>query len=102
MGKYLIGFLFLAGITRIFVDSDVSDCKELAFGMVIGNLVIYLFGSAWLAGVAHPSFISTLIIGALPYIGFDVVKLAVALATVQRSAKQFKNAIAPVERNINS
>ncbi len=78
-GGYLIGFVCLAWLSALFVDKDPSNRFQSAVGMVLGNLVVYLFGSAWLAVVAHLGFVQALLVGVVPYILFDVAKMILAL-----------------------
>lgn len=79
-GGYLIGFIFLAWCSAIAVDKDPDNRLRSAVGMIIGNLLIYAFGSAWLSISAGYTFVQALIVGVVPYIIFDVIKMAAALA----------------------
>lgn len=77
-GGYLIGFIFMAFISGIFIDKFSNKIYICFFGMVIGTIVTYLFGTAWLAYVAHMTFNKALAIGVLPFIIGDLIKIIIA------------------------
>ena len=59
--------------------------------MILGTLVTYAFGTAWLAYVAGMSFKAALVAGVLLYIPGDVVKMIIAAAiggTIRRHLKK--------------
>ena len=78
-GGYLIGFLFMAVICGWFIDR--FDCKLALsfFGMVLGTIVCYIFGTAWLAYQAGMTFYAALAAGVLPFLVGDLVKMAIAV-----------------------
>ena len=47
-GGYLIGFIFMAVICGLFFEKSQNRMMIFA-GLVLGSLVNYLFGTAWLA-----------------------------------------------------
>ena len=77
-GGYLIGFIFMAFISGIFIDKFSNKIYICFFGMVIGTIVTYLFGTAWLAYVAHMTFNKAFAIGVLPFIIGDLIKIIIA------------------------
>ncbi len=89
-GGYLIGYLFLALIAGVFVGRfPEKKEKNIAFamiGMVLGTIVLYILGSAWLAYSAGMNFQAALWAGVIPFIPGDLVKmvLAVLVGTVLR------------------
>lgn len=86
-GGYLIGFLFTALISGFFMDRFWKNRVISAVGMILGIGAAYLFGTAWLAYVAGLTFGEALAAGVIPYIGFDLVKIA-ALVIVGPELKQ--------------
>ncbi|MDD2414428.1 MAG: biotin transporter BioY [Eubacteriaceae bacterium] len=91
-GGYLIGFVFLAVIGSLAVDRYPDSRLKTAVGFVLGNLVIYLFGSVWLSVVAGVSFLQALAVGVVPYILFDVAKMLLALGIgpkIRQLAKRY-------------
>ena len=77
-GGYLIGFIFMAFISGIFIDKFSNKIYMCFLGMVLGTIVTYIFGSAWLAYEAHIGFNKALAVGVLPFIPGDIVKIVIA------------------------
>lgn len=78
-GGYITGYLFLALICGFFADKGHGKWQPALFGMLLGTLVCYLFGTAWLAFQTHVSFLSALAVGVLPFIPGDLVKITIAM-----------------------
>ncbi len=80
-GGYLVGFIAAAFVTGWLAERG-WDRRLLtaALAMLAGNVVIYLFGLPWLArftgGFLGPK--GALVLGLLPFIPGDLVKLALA------------------------
>ncbi len=88
-GGYLIGFIFMAIICGLFFEK--TDNRIVLFlGLILGSLVNYLFGTAWLAVQASLTFSQALWAGVIPYIPADLIKilLAVMLAPPLRKRLQ--------------
>ena len=77
-GGYLIGFIFMAFISGIFIDKFSNKIYMCFLGMVLGTIVTYIFGTAWLAYEAHIAFNKALAVGVLPFIPGDIVKIVIA------------------------
>jgi biotin transport system substrate-specific component len=75
---YLVGFVVAASVVGYLAQRG-WDRKPLttALAMLVGNLVIYLFGLAWLSTIA-PDFVTTLQWGLFPFIPGDIIKLVLA------------------------
>lgn len=78
-GGYLIGFLFMILIAGSFVEAFEKKPFIIAVGMILANLLNYLFGTLWLSYQLGISFLSGLSICVLPYITGDVIKAALAM-----------------------
>jgi biotin transport system substrate-specific component len=78
-GGYLLGFLFLAVISGVFIEKFRGKLYMYALGMTAGLLVTYTLGTAWLAYQLQLSFIAGLFSGVIPYIPGDIMKIAAAL-----------------------
>lgn len=77
-GGYLIGFIFMALICGLFFEKCSS--KALLFlGLVLGSLVNYAFGTAWLAAQANLTFSQALWAGVIPYLPADLIKILLAV-----------------------
>jgi biotin transport system substrate-specific component len=77
-GGFLIGFLFSVPIIAF-----LSKKSHLLLSLLIGLLVIYLFGSLQYAYVTKISYSKSLLVSVLPFIPFDCFKafLAFEVAT---------------------
>ena len=79
-GGYLIGYLLLALIGGALAHRWKKNVFLQTLGLFTGMLLCYLFGSLWLAFQANLSLPNALLIGVIPYIPFDIIKISVALA----------------------
>lgn len=91
-GGYLIGYLFLAAITGYFADRFEDNLPICLFGMIMGTLICYLFGTVWLAVLMKVSFGKALFMGVIPYLPGDAVKIALALLSAFPLRKRLKSA----------
>ena len=66
----LVGMLAKAGLDRSFIGTSLI--------MMLGNVVIYAFGVAWLASSIHVSLAKAVSLGMTPFLIGDLVKLLVA------------------------
>ena len=77
-GGYIIGYIFLALIEGIFVDRFKKMWLKI-LGMIIGTIVLYLFGTIWLAYQSKMTFVSALYAGVIPFIFGDTIKIIIAV-----------------------
>lgn len=77
-GGYLIGFAFMAFISGIFIDKFPNKIYLCFLGMVIGTIVTYILGTAWLAYETKMAFTKALYIGVIPFIPGDLIKMVIA------------------------
>jgi biotin transport system substrate-specific component len=78
-GGYLVGFILLAVISGWFIDKFKGKLYMYALGMVSGLLITYLLGTAWLSLQLDFSFYQGLLMGVIPYIPGDILKIVAAL-----------------------
>ena len=82
-GGYLVGYLFLALIAGAFVgrytENKWNSIAFAALGMVLGTMVLYALGTAWLAYSAGMDFQAALWAGVIPFIPGDLVKMVIAV-----------------------
>lgn len=85
-GGYLIGFIFLVIISGWFIEKFPNKIPMYIIGMMLGNIVTYLFGTIWLANLTGNTFKQALAIGVLPFLLGDLLKIiaAVLIGTVLR------------------
>ena len=77
-GGYIIGYVFLALIEGIFVDR-FNEIWIKALGMIIGTIVLYIFGTLWLSYQSKMTFAETLYVAVIPFIFGDIIKMVVAI-----------------------
>ena len=78
-GGYIIGYIFLAFIEGIFVDRYKETWFKV-LGMVIGTIVLYLFGILWLSYQSNMTFLEAICVGVVPFIFGDILKMIMALS----------------------
>ncbi|MCX7956318.1 MAG: biotin transporter BioY [Endomicrobia bacterium] len=78
-GGYIVGFFVAGYICGILVEYgfDRSFVKTV-FTMILGNLVIYIFGTLWLLRFVNFDVYKAISVGVMPFIVGDLVKVAVA------------------------
>ncbi|MBR2779502.1 MAG: biotin transporter BioY [Firmicutes bacterium] len=83
-GGYLIGYLFLsltAGLSVELADRFDRFAIRTAVcitGMILGTVILYLFGTTWLARQAGMTFTAALWAGVIPFIPGDLIKIIAA------------------------
>lgn len=78
-GGYLIGFLFLAAIGGYVVDRYENKIAFYVISMIVGHLMVYALGTAWLAYQLNLSFIAALSAGVFPFLIGDAIKIVIAI-----------------------
>lgn len=91
-GGYLIGFLFMAVISGIFIDKWTNSIVVCVTGMILGSTVCYLFGTVWLSFQGHMSFSAALAAGVLPFLPGDVAKMLIAAIAGRQIRKRLRKA----------
>lgn len=87
-GGYLIGFIFMAIVSGIFIDKFYGKWYLHLIGMVVGTAISYLFGTTWLAYSAGMEFTAAIGVGIIPFIPGDLVKIIIALLVGPQIRKQ--------------
>jgi biotin transport system substrate-specific component len=89
-GGYLIGFIIAA-----FVIGKMVEVRRepgliwMGLALVVGNLVIYALGVLQLSFVADISLIKSLMVGVIPFLPGDLLKLAAAAMIGLKLRQQF-------------
>lgn len=82
-GGYLVGFapaVYVIGrITEKCGNRIVFDVAA----MVLGSMVIYFFGITWLKALTGMPLAKTLIVGMIPFLPGDILKIAAAVPIVR-------------------
>ena len=88
-GGYIIGYIFLVIISG-YTFEKFSNIKLKFFGSLFGLIVLYVFGSLWLSYSAGFTFIRSLLIGVMPFIIFDILKILLAIYIGDKYKKVLK------------
>ena len=76
-GGYLVGFLAAVFVMGLLAERGMGrNILSTALAMLAGNMVIYLFGYAWLASLIGPG--KAFVFGVQPFLWGDAIKLVVA------------------------
>jgi biotin transport system substrate-specific component len=89
-GGYLIGFIFMAFISGIFIDKFSSKIYMCFLGMILGTIVTYIFGTAWLAYQANLTFNIALSLGVIPFIPGNIAKMVIATLIAPQIKKRLQ------------
>lgn len=97
-GGYLIGFIPMAVIAGIFIKKSISISNLWigrifgVLGMILGTIVAYILGTAWLAYQADMDFQAALWAGVIPFIPGDLIKMILAVLAGPQIRKQLVRA----------
>ena len=78
-GGYMLGYIFMALIAGWFIHRFYDKIAVQFLGMLLGLLVLYAFGTAWLSISAGMSFQAALAAGVLPFVAFDIIKIIISI-----------------------
>jgi len=88
-GGYLMGFIPAAFLVGWILEAREKSSYGLVFlAMVVGLLAIYIPGVGWLMWVARLSLVKALLLGALPFLPGDAVKIVVGALIVKKGLKK--------------
>ncbi len=78
-GGYIIGYLFMAAIGGWFIDRFPAKKVYMHLcGMILGEMVLYAFGTAWFMFLMRMSLRQSLALCVIPFIPFDLIKIGLA------------------------
>ncbi len=78
-GGYLIGFIAAAFVIGKMVEHRrEAGVVWIGAALLVGNLVIYILGSIQLSLVANLSIIKSILVGVVPFLPGDLLKMAAA------------------------
>jgi biotin transport system substrate-specific component len=78
-GGYLVGFLFLAFFTGLFVKLFKNKVVLHAIGAVVGEVVLYILGTGWFVIITGYSVVDALLVCVIPFLIGDTIKLIAAV-----------------------
>jgi len=88
-GGYLLGFVAASYIIGGILNRRDST-TAIVIALIIGELVILIFGAAWLWAGLHFSLKQAFYLGVLPFIPGDTLKLIAAVIICKRYLKRAK------------
>lgn len=91
-GGYLLGYLFIPVCCFPFRKLKTSQFLRVLPGALLGLLFCYLCGTFWLSYQLGISFTQAFLIGSLPYIPFDMIKLFIAYFSANTTRKRLAKA----------
>ncbi|RXE56143.1 acetyl-CoA carboxylase [Methanoculleus taiwanensis] len=83
-GGFLIGFISAAVVAGLAYERK-SECLRIA-GLVAATGTVYLFGVSWLSYSASLPLFSAVLLGMVPFLLGDIIKLAAAYSIGKRVA----------------
>jgi len=87
-GGYLMGFIPAAFLVGYLLERRDNPPLGLIFlAMVLGLIAIYLPGVGWLMWVARMNLIKAFLLGVLPFLPGDAVKIVVGTLIVKRAMR---------------
>lgn len=78
-GGYMIGYIFLTMISGWFIEKFPGKRAMYFAGMILGTIVCYTLGTAWLAYEAKMTLQAALMAGVVPFIPGDLIKMVLAI-----------------------
>jgi biotin transport system substrate-specific component len=90
-GGYITGFVFIILITGLVAKRESKKPFAKLSAMTSGLLLCYLFGTLWFMLTAKATFLSAVIICVVPYVVFDIAKMALSVILCNRLKKFLKN-----------
>ena len=97
-GGYLIGYVFLTYIAGIIVDKFLKNRWLCLLGLMIGTMVCYIWGTGWLSYQMKLDFAEALMIGVVPFLAGDIIKMIFAVWIGLMVKKRIRMV---VNRNLN-
>ena len=78
-GGYLLGYLLLASVGGFLAEYWRKKMVLQVLGLFLGMCCCYLLGTLWLTLQADMKIQTALLVGVIPYVPFDVCKIAGAV-----------------------
>ena len=78
-GGYLLGYIFAALIAGWFIHRFNDNVVIQFLGMLLGLIVLYAFGTAWLSISAGMDIKAAIAAGVFPFVVFDIAKIIIAI-----------------------
>jgi biotin transport system substrate-specific component len=77
-GGYILAYPLMVFVIAFIAEKLKKSIVSYAFGMLGALVICYTVGTLWLAVVAKMSFESALFAGVVPFVIFDIIKIALS------------------------
>ena len=78
----------MAIVAGIFIEKFERKLIPSMIGMMLGTIICYAIGTAWLAYQAHMDFVAALAVGVFPFIIEDLIKIIFAAVVAPQIYKR--------------
>lgn len=78
-GGYLAGYVVMTLVAGWIIHKDINNIWHSIVGAVMGNILEYILGTAWLSFNMNLTFREGLMVGVVPFLIPDVIKMALAI-----------------------
>jgi biotin transport system substrate-specific component len=96
-GGYLIGFVLASYVIgKLIGTSNEAPFLKIVAAMFVGLAILFTFGTMQLAFVLHIPLSKAILLGTLPFIPGDIIKLLAAATIYQRLQKQSRKVFSNV------
>jgi biotin transport system substrate-specific component len=89
-GGYLVGFLVGAVIISLLKSNTPGILRYWIANLIGGLIVVYAIGVPWLSRVTGMTLDKAFMVGALPFLPGDLIKVFLAASLAWKLAPQFK------------
>ena len=91
-GGYLLGYILLTVVAGYFVDKFPGKRGMCVLGLALGTAACYVVGTTWMAVQMELTFVTALLVGVVPFLIGDVVKIVVSVWIGNTICKQMNRA----------
>jgi biotin transport system substrate-specific component len=89
-GGYIVGFIFLALISGVFIEKFENKKILCIIGMILGTAVCYLFGTVWFILSTKTPLAESMALCVFPFLPGDFIKILIAAFVGSKIRLQLK------------
>jgi biotin transport system substrate-specific component len=91
-GGYIVGFIFLALISGVFIEKFENNKVLCIVGMILGTAVCYIFGTVWFIVSSKTPLMASLSMCVFPFLPGDLIKIIIACVLGSKIKVQLRKA----------
>lgn len=91
-GGYLISYMLMVLVSGYFIHKKANNKLYCFLGMSLGTFICYIIGTVWLSYQSKLSFEEALIMGVIPFIAGDILKIIIVMILAPKLQKRLKRA----------